>query len=595
LDTSAHKNDPSKQLSEKATKDLSLKDVMTSFLELCKKSLKSKVFQPYFRQILKFMNNLDPAHLNSLPLKVFIHQHSQPDEEIDTIDRIDAVIAEILQYQKSSKRTLASDEETTQQPSKKKKVGLITISSKVPPKESSLPVVKDTDCKPKEDSVISNANTNGITDDDIQTSTSEIDSTPLPVEKQMPPGDIFQSLGLRPKNVADEADSKPSIDKEAESSKQEADNMEMNEPSSSKQCFNENLVHDNDKKKAKKKVSAKHLLKLESALKKCAQQIKKLEEAEVDWDDDGDSNYILCAKYKRRYMDLFRKIAEYKKLSSSLDTKSEKKFVCDTSRYPEINKKIQKFVNRTKEFPDFQDIRKLVKEANSTLHLSNLQVDDEAENIFQAVGKKLKNRREIDESEVLVSYLKEDQMEDPAAKNEELDKVLIVQAVEGKKKINQYFDDFYKTHVINAKSGDEIDSDKVKEIDERSGPSEAKEEETKDACNVTKSKEMSTVETITSLAMVTEEDTNEINPTAEVDTSASCTSVVSEVMETVDDDTKVVKEVESNGDKDTASGGETNKPEEIPMSTVSIEMVKISDSTPMDITEHNTEVIEKKA
>ena len=58
-------------------------------------------------------------------------------------------------------------------------------------------------------------------------------------------------------------------------------------------------------------------------------------------------------------------------------------------------------------------------------------------------------------------------------------------------------------------------------------------------------------------------------------------------METVDDDTKVVKEVESNGDKDTASGGETNKPEEIPMSTVGIEMVKISESTPMDITEHN--------
>lgn len=365
--------------------------------------------------------------------------------------------------------------------------------------------------------------------------------------------------------------------------------MEMNEPSSSKQCFNENLVHEKDKKKAKKKVSAKHLLKLESALKKCAQQIKKLEEAEVDWDDDGDSNYILCAKYKRRYMDLFRKIAEYKKLSSSLDTKSEKKFVCDTSRYPEINKKIQKFVNRTKEFPDFQDIRKLVKEANSTLHLSNLQVDDEAENIFQAVGKKLKNRREIDESEVLVSYLKEDQMEDPAAKNEELDKVLIVQAVEGKKKINQYFDDFYKTHVINAKSGDEIDSDKVKEIDESSGPSEAK-----DACNVTKSKETSTIETIPSMAMVTEEDNNEITPTAEVDTSASCKSVVSEAMETVDD-TKVVKEVGSNGDKDTASGGETNKPEKIPMSTVGIEMVKISESTPMDITEHNTEVIEKNA
>ena len=78
----------------------------------------------------------------------------------------------------------------------------------------------------------------------------------------------------------------------------------------------------------------------------------------------------------------------------------------------------------------------------------------EVENIFQAVGKKLKNRRQIDESDNLVSYLKEDQMEDPAAKNQDLDKVLIVQAQEGKKKRNKDLDSFYKTHVVNAKSGD---------------------------------------------------------------------------------------------------------------------------------------------
>ena len=66
----------------------------------------------------------------------------------------------------------------------------------------------------------------------------------------------------------------------------------------------------------------------------------------------------------------------------------------------------------------------------------------------------MKNRRQIDESDNLVSYLKEDQMEDPAAKNQDLDKVLIVQAQEGKKKRNEDLDSFYKTHVVNAKSGD---------------------------------------------------------------------------------------------------------------------------------------------
>ena len=57
-------------------------------------------------------------------------------------------------------------------------------------------------------------------------------------------------------------------------------------------------------------------------------------------------------------------------------------------------------------------------------------------------------------------------MEDPAAKTQDLEKVLIVQAQEGKKKINEYFDNFYKTHVVNAKSGDEVESGKDKNTEE---------------------------------------------------------------------------------------------------------------------------------
>lgn len=40
----------------------------------------------------------------------------------------------------------------------------------------------------------------------------------------------------------------------------------------------------------------------------------------MDWDNDEEEegNYVLCAKYKRRYMQLHRKIAEYKQMSNSL-------------------------------------------------------------------------------------------------------------------------------------------------------------------------------------------------------------------------------------------------------------------------------------
>eukprot|EP00092_Neocalanus_flemingeri_P007387 GFUD01007975.1.p1 GENE.GFUD01007975.1~~GFUD01007975.1.p1 ORF type:complete len:1381 (+),score=430.56 GFUD01007975.1:102-4244(+) len=484
--------------SAELTKNLSLKEVLQSFLEKCRKSLAAKTFQPYFKQILKYMNNLDPAHLNSLPLKVFVHEHSQQENESqDIISHIDAVISEIQKYQKSTKRALPSDEGPTQAPPKKK-VCLTTISNKVPLKKGSEPVIKvindltKSQSREANDSLITDTFSNGPIDiekksksdtavkfdaldkdsklrsltaapEDMDTTSSsgdpdrqEKDKTDSDSAVNPSPADIFLSLGLRPKNCPGESKSNIVKEKEAKTTILEEEKLktaEIEKPSSSKQCFNENLVHEKDKK-TKKKVSAQHLDKLEKALKKCAKEIKRLEEAEVDWDDDGDSNYILCAKYKRRYMDLFNKIANYKELSSNLDRKVEKKFFCTESRYPEINKKIQKFVNRTKEFPDFQDVKKLVKEANSTLHLNSLQMHDEAENIFQSVGKKLKKRREHDDTDVMVSYLKEDQMVDPASKNEELDKILIVQAAEGKKNINKYFDDFYSTHVINAKAAD---------------------------------------------------------------------------------------------------------------------------------------------
>ena len=153
-------------------------------------------------------------------------------------------------------------------------------------------------------------------------------------------------------------------------------------------------------------------------------------------------------------MQLHKKIAEYKKMSSSLDRKCDKKFVCTESRYPEINKKIQKFVNKTKQFPDFHDIRALVLDANKELHLSSVQVHEEAQDIFRCVGKRLKGRREIDESNILMSYLPEDQTaaEDPASKDEELNKLLIEQGKLGKKNLEKYFDDFYAKHVLKNDS-----------------------------------------------------------------------------------------------------------------------------------------------
>ena len=81
-------------------------------------------------------------------------------------------------------------------------------------------------------------------------------------------------------------------------------------------------------------------------------------------------------RYKKRFMEIYRKLAEYKKLSTDLDRRSDKRFRFHGTRYPEINNKIEKFINRTNRFPDFADIKKQVEEVNRLreLHLSETQV-----------------------------------------------------------------------------------------------------------------------------------------------------------------------------------------------------------------------------
>ena len=115
-----------------------------------------------------------------------------------------------------------------------------------------------------------------------------------------------------------------------------------------------------------------------------------------------------------------------------------------------------------------QDIRKLVKDANKDLHLSEPEMHAEAESIFQAVGKTMKRRREADDHEVQQSYLKEDETEDPARESEELETRLREQAEEGREKMNVYLDTFYKENVIKAKQKDDEGGEKDEEdLDEQ--------------------------------------------------------------------------------------------------------------------------------
>lgn len=83
--------------------------------------------------------------------------------------------------------------------------------------------------------------------------------------------------------------------------------------------------------------SKKHLKKLEKALDSCARKIQKYEEAEIDWDKDDESNFIMADKLKKRYMEIYHKIAHYKKKAINFERKCDKKFVYSDSKYPDIS------------------------------------------------------------------------------------------------------------------------------------------------------------------------------------------------------------------------------------------------------------------
>ena len=90
----------------------------------------------------------------------------------------------------------------------------------------------------------------------------------------------------------------------------------------------------------------------------------------------------------------------------------------------------------------------------------------EAESIFQSVGKTLKKRREIDDHEVMTSYLQENETVDPAHGDSELEQRLQESTQKGKQNMAEYLDNFYRDNVIKKKDKQEEEDKEDEEVTE---------------------------------------------------------------------------------------------------------------------------------
>lgn len=112
-----------------------------------------------------------------------------------------------------------------------------------------------------------------------------------------------------------------------------------------------------------------HVKKLEIALYKLNKKIAKLEECDVDFDEEDDSAYLQCARYKERAAKVYKKYCEYTKNKPNL---GHGRLDFADSKYGEFNKVINKKYRNHNSFPTYYDIDKLFRKCaqDNNMHIS---------------------------------------------------------------------------------------------------------------------------------------------------------------------------------------------------------------------------------
>uniref|UniRef100_A0A1A9W3Y2 Daxx histone-binding domain-containing protein n=1 Tax=Glossina brevipalpis TaxID=37001 RepID=A0A1A9W3Y2_9MUSC len=152
------------------------------------------------------------------------------------------------------------------------------------------------------------------------------------------------------------------------------------------------------------KKTDEQIRKLNKALYILTKRIKALEQAEVEWDnDDEDSTFLQMERSKKRAYQIYEKICDLTGESKNAHRLVKKPIKFNGTRIPQFNKTLQAFINRTKEFPDYFDVMRMLEHCNRTydLGLVNFEIKNIAEDAFIKVGKLLQTRRKTELYETL--------------------------------------------------------------------------------------------------------------------------------------------------------------------------------------------------
>ncbi|XP_036270542.1 death domain-associated protein 6 isoform X7 [Pipistrellus kuhlii] len=148
--------------------------------------------------------------------------------------------------------------------------------------------------------------------------------------------------------------------------------------------------------------SRRQIQRLEQLLALYVAEIRRLQEKELDLKelDDPDSTYLQEARLKRKLIRLFGRLCELKDCSSLTGRVIEQRIPYRGTRYPEVNRRIERLINKPgpDTFPDYGDVLRAVEKAavRHSLGLPRQQLQLLAQDAFRDVGVRLQERRHLD-------------------------------------------------------------------------------------------------------------------------------------------------------------------------------------------------------
>lgn len=197
------------------------------------------------------------------------------------------------------------------------------------------------------------------------------------VKNEMKKRIIKKSQALRNNEIYDAVPSSSYATNISVNNRVESNNDDDNDDNDNEESANLKREQENSTKRKIKEVLR--------TMKKCEAHIKKLEEEEVDFDEENDSNYIKVERYKHRMVELYSKLCELTGENADAGRVYLRPKHLNVTRIVAVDQAITNFINskiiRRNEmknrnvltdnliFPDYRDILECVNRCNDRKNL----------------------------------------------------------------------------------------------------------------------------------------------------------------------------------------------------------------------------------